>query len=82
MDLIRDAAIFDSHALVYYRLARYREAIADADTAFAMDDTLIGSLYLRGLAKRRIGDITGGDRDITAAEKKTPASPTNTPPTA
>jgi hypothetical protein len=39
----------------------------------AVDQTLAPSLYVRGLAKRHLGDVKGGDADVAAAQKLFPA---------
>lgn len=73
LELQTHPATFDTRALVRYRLGRYREAIADADRALALDQNLVASLYIRGLAKLRVGDKSGGDGDIAAAKRKNAA---------
>jgi len=59
----------DSRGFVYFRLGQYDRAIADYDAALAVDQTLAPSFYVRGLAKRRQGDVKGGDADVAEAEK-------------
>jgi tetratricopeptide (TPR) repeat protein len=65
-------AALDSRALVYFRMGKYAEAIADDDSALAKVPRLPPSLYVRGLAKLRMGDTAGGNADIAAAKKLDP----------
>jgi tetratricopeptide (TPR) repeat protein len=62
-----DANDLDSLGFLYLRLGRLDEAIADYDAALKTNPRLAGSLYGRGLAKRKKGDQAGGDADIAAA---------------
>lgn len=62
-----DAYILDSRGLVYLRLGRYDDAIADYDTALKTDPKIASSLYGRGVAKRKKGDSAGGTVDMAAA---------------
>ena len=63
----------DSRGFVYFRLGQYDRAIADYDAALAVDQTLAPSFYVRGLAKRRQGDVKGGDADVAEAQKMYPS---------
>ena len=63
-----DADYVNSRGLVYLRLDRLDDAIADYDTALRLKPKLAGSLYGRGLAKQRKGDQAGGEADIAAAK--------------
>jgi hypothetical protein len=51
---------------------RYDKAIADCDNALSRDPKLAGTLYVRGLAKRRRYHVAGGDADIAAAMRSDP----------
>ena len=62
-----DANDLDSRGFLYLRLGRLDEAIADYDAALKTNPRLAGSLYGRGLAKRKKGDQAGGDAEIAAA---------------
>jgi tetratricopeptide (TPR) repeat protein len=62
-----DANGLDSLGFLYLRLGRLDEAIADYDAALKTNPRLAGSLYGRGLAKRKKGDQAGGDADIAAS---------------
>jgi tetratricopeptide (TPR) repeat protein len=63
-----NANFMDSRGLVYLRLNRLDEAIADYDAALKINSSLVGALYGRGLARRKKGDQAGGDADIAAAK--------------
>ena len=60
-------AIIDSRAFVLLRLARYDDAITAYDAALRIRPKNADSLYGRGIAKRRRGDIDAGAADIKAA---------------
>ena len=68
----RASGILDSRAFVHFRMGNYDKAITDYDRALKIDPDLAPSLYVRGLAKRAIGDRSGGDQDIKAARKLDP----------
>ena len=57
----------DSRGFVRFRLGRWKDAVADYDSALAADPKMAGSLYMRGVAKRRLGETSVGDADIAAA---------------
>ncbi len=61
-----NASVLDSRGLVYFRLARFDEAVKDFDAALAADPDMAPSLYVRGIIKRQRHD-TSGDADIAAA---------------
>ncbi len=65
------AQALDSRGLVNLKLGRYAEAIADYDGSLK-DRTYAGSLYGRGLAKQKAGDIEGGETDIARAIQLNP----------
>jgi tetratricopeptide (TPR) repeat protein len=58
----------DSRGLVYFRLGRFDQAIADLDAALSTHARSVQPLYVRGLAKMKKGDAAGGEADIAAAE--------------
>ncbi|MBL6938822.1 MAG: TonB family protein [Alphaproteobacteria bacterium] len=62
----------DSRGLVYFRMGKYDLAIADLDIAISKGRNA-RSLYIRGLAKRKQGDSSGGGADIDLAKKLDPA---------
>jgi len=61
------SAFLDSKGFVLLRLKRYSESISAYDASLAITPERPASLYGRGLAKRAIGDVAGGDHDISAA---------------
>lgn len=65
----RDPDILDSRGLVYLRLGRLDDAIADYDAALRHDPKMPTSLYGRGIAELRLGKIARGDADLAAATK-------------
>jgi tetratricopeptide (TPR) repeat protein len=52
---------------VYYRLARYADAVADCGKAEATRFHYAAALFIGGVAKLRLGDTAGGNADIAAA---------------
>jgi tetratricopeptide (TPR) repeat protein len=62
-------AILDSRGLVHLQRGELAAAIADYDAALAKAATMPTSLYGRGLARRRSGNVKDGDADLAAARK-------------
>lgn len=60
------AAALDSRAMVYFRMGRLDEALADLDAANELSP-MSAVLFLRGIVKRRIGDEEGSNADLAAA---------------
>lgn len=58
----------DSRAMVYVKLGKLGEAMADLDAVLGDDPDQSGSLFLRGIARRRAGRTAEGDADIAAAK--------------
>lgn len=63
------ASVYDSRALVYYRMGRFDEALEDLDNALAKDSELAPSYYLRGIVQLRLGREAEGRADIEKALK-------------
>ena len=63
-----DAYAYGSRAFVRLRRSEYPEAIADADKATSLDSKLAYPLFIRGIAKLRIGQTVDGQTDIKASE--------------
>ena len=61
-------AALGSRGLVLLKLGRFDEAIADYDAGLKLYAKGANSLYGRGVAKRKKGDVAGGDADIAAAK--------------
>jgi tetratricopeptide (TPR) repeat protein len=62
-----NAYTLDSRCLVRYRLGDFANAMADCDAALRHNSTMATSLYVRGLAKKRLGYAELGNADIAAA---------------
>ena len=62
----------DSRAFTYMLLGQIDNAIADYDAVLGRDPQKPFSLYGRGLAKRRKGDVAGGEADMRAAKALKP----------
>jgi tetratricopeptide (TPR) repeat protein len=62
----------DSRALVYIRLHRLPEALADLNAGLDLNPTLAGSLFLRGLIERANGDHQHADQDLADAKMISP----------
>lgn len=61
------ASVLDSRAMVYFRLNRMEDALADLDAALTDNPDLAPSLYMRGIIRKRIGNAAGGAADLAAA---------------
>jgi AbiV family abortive infection protein len=61
------AAILDSRSLVYFRLKRYNDAIADLDAALLINSALAQSRYLRGVSHSWAGQSLEAKTDIADA---------------
>jgi tetratricopeptide (TPR) repeat protein len=59
---------FGTRGLVLLKLGRFDEAIADYDAELKINAERPASLYGRGVARRKKGDVAGGDADIAAAK--------------
>jgi tetratricopeptide (TPR) repeat protein len=68
-------ATLDSRAFVLFQLGRYQEALNGYDAALQADAHQAPSLFMRGLAKGKLGDTSGRDADIAAATKDDPSVP-------
>lgn len=60
--------VLGHRCFVQYRMKHYREAIQDCDAAIAHNATFAPAFYVRGLAKRALGDASASD-DIARARK-------------
>ena len=63
-----DDSALDSEGLVLYQLGRYQDAVVAFDQALKISPKLAPSLFVRGLAKQKLGDAAGGASDIAAAK--------------
>jgi tetratricopeptide (TPR) repeat protein len=62
------ANAFGSRAFVYVRLGQFDRAIADYNMRLELEPKNSRSLYGRGYAKQKTGDVTGASADIAAAK--------------
>ena len=53
-------------------MGQFDKAVADEDEALKIAPKNAPLLYVRGLAKRKLGDAAGGDEDIAAAKAINP----------
>ena len=58
----------DSLCFVHYRMGMFAEAIANCSAALAANPDLAPSLYVRGLAESRLGQVAASRADIDRAE--------------
>lgn len=65
------AAIYDSRAMVYYRMGRMDDALADLDAALEVAPSQGSSLYLRGVVRKQLGQ-KGAEDDLAAARMMWP----------
>jgi tetratricopeptide (TPR) repeat protein len=63
----KSPAALDSRGLLGLRQGRWREAWADYNAALAINPTMVGSLYGRGLAALALGQTAEGEADIAKA---------------
>lgn len=62
-----NTAALDSRAMVYFRLNRLDEALADLDAALDRNPTAAASLYLRAAIERKMGKTHNADEDAANA---------------
>ena len=65
-------AALDSRAMVYFRMNRMADALADLNAALEIDPSHTSSIYMRGVIRRRQGDTRQGDADLAAARLMSP----------
>ena len=68
-----NTAVLDSRAMVYFRLNRLSEALADIDAALDRNPELSSSLYLRAVIERKMGRSESADEDAAAARLISPS---------
>jgi tetratricopeptide (TPR) repeat protein len=64
------ANALDSRAMIYFRMGRFDDALADLEAALNHDPAQAASLYLRGIVLKRQGK--SGDADLAAARLISP----------
>lgn len=57
----------DSRSLIYFRMGRFDDALADLNTALKIEPDQAASLYLRGLVHRASGQVDAAKRDHSLA---------------
>jgi tetratricopeptide (TPR) repeat protein len=63
----------DSRALVYFRLNRLTEALADVEAALDRNPMQAGSLYLRAVIERKMGKAESATKDAAFARLLSPS---------
>ena len=63
------AAFLDSRGLIYYRMGRYEDAVADYDAALRISNSLAVSYIMRGLAKRALKQEAAAAADIATGRE-------------
>ncbi|WP_404334408.1 DUF3857 domain-containing protein [Sphingomonas sp. MMS12-HWE2-04] len=61
------ASIYDSRALVYFRMGRMDDALTDLNAALDLSPGQGASLYMRGVIRKQQGDAKGSTDDLAAA---------------
>lgn len=62
----------DSRGMVYFRMNRMDDALADVNAALALSPGLPSSLYLRGIIRKTKGETAAADADLAAAQMQSP----------
>ena len=65
-------AALDSRAMVYFRMNRMDDALADLDAVIDNDPNMASSLFLRGVIRKRTGNAAGSATDLMAARTINP----------
>jgi tetratricopeptide (TPR) repeat protein len=68
----KDISALSFRGFSYYKLGEFERAIADFDSALAVNPAAAMPLFGRGLAKRRNGNAKDADKDMEMAKKKQP----------
>ncbi len=65
-------AALDSRAMIYFRMGRFDDALADLGAALDAQPDLAASRYLKGVILRRNGKAAEGDAELTRARSIAP----------
>jgi tetratricopeptide (TPR) repeat protein len=65
-------AALDSRAMVYFRLGRMDDALADLNAALDIVPDMPAAVYLRGIVLSHRGDASGAKRDLDVARILSP----------
>ena len=67
-----NAAELDSRAMVYFRLNRLNDALADVNAALDRNPGMAGTMYLRAIIERKLGKTRDADDDAANARRIAP----------
>lgn len=67
------APFLDTSGVILLQLGRHTEAVRQLDVALGIEPRMAGTLYVRGVARRRLGQTAAGDADLGAARAINPA---------
>ena len=62
-----DAEFLDSRGFTYLKMRQLPQALADYDASLKATPRQPAALFGRGVVRRQMGDVPGGDADIAAA---------------
>ena len=62
-----NADFLDSRGFTYLKMRRLPQALADYDASLKIAPRQAAALFGRGVVRRQMGDVSGGDADIAAA---------------
>jgi tetratricopeptide (TPR) repeat protein/transglutaminase-like putative cysteine protease len=65
-------AALDSRAMVYFRMNRFDDALADLDAVLVRNPDMAASMFMRGIIRKRAGDAKAGEADLVAARMIAP----------
>ncbi len=65
-------APLDSRAMVYFRMNRFEDALADLDAVLTANPDLPASMFMRGIVNKRLGNTVQSDADLANARKMAP----------
>lgn len=65
-------AALDSRAMIYFRMGRFDDALADIGAALDANPDLAASLYMRGVVLHRVGKKAEGDASLAKARMIAP----------
>ncbi len=69
------AVVHYSRGYEFLAKGENKRALADFDASWRTNPSYARALYSRGLAKKKLGDIAGGDADIERAKELQPSLP-------
>lgn len=66
------SSILDSRAMVYFRMNRPDDALADLNAALELNPDQAGSLFMRGIIRKQQGDLKAATSDLNGARLISP----------